>query len=153
MKYEILTPDGWSKFSGLRKKTVDRTFEVVTESGKSLKSTSDHKLRCEHGWLEVEDLEIETEILTKDGWEKIVSINEVAGQREVFDALNVQFNNNYYTNGILSHNCEFQGSSGTLIEGGKLKTLFHEIPLSQSGGTKLYAPPKKENTNSGLYLK
>lgn len=42
--------------------------------------------------------------------------------------------------------CEFQGSSGTLIEGGKLKTLFHEIPLSQSGGTKLYAPPKKENT-------
>ena len=41
--------------------------------------------------------------------------------------------------------CEFLGSSGTLIEGGKLKSLVSRTPLVDHNGLKLYEEPQKEH--------
>lgn len=40
--------------------------------------------------------------------------------------------------------CEFQGSSGTLIDGTTIKSLVHQVPLQTGGGMKIYEEPCKE---------
>lgn len=42
-------------------------------------------------------------------------------------------------------NCEFAGSSGTLISSGVLKTLTHAKPLHTKDNLYVYEPPQKEN--------
>jgi hypothetical protein len=42
--------------------------------------------------------------------------------------------------------CEFLGSSGTLIEGSKLKTLVHRNPIRESNGLYMYQEPKEGKT-------
>ena len=42
--------------------------------------------------------------------------------------------------------CEFLGSSGTLIEGNKLKSLVFRKPLRETHGLKMYAEPQEKNT-------
>ncbi|PHS22136.1 MAG: terminase [Robiginitomaculum sp.] len=41
--------------------------------------------------------------------------------------------------------CEFMGSSGTLISGNKLKELVHQIPLETADGLSMYTAPVKEH--------
>lgn len=43
------------------------------------------------------------------------------------------------------HECEFLGSSGTLISGSKLKELVHQIPISQKDGLIQYKLPEQEH--------
>jgi hypothetical protein len=40
--------------------------------------------------------------------------------------------------------CEFLGSSGTLIDGSKLKTLFHRNPIQEQANIKVYKEPEKD---------
>lgn len=40
--------------------------------------------------------------------------------------------------------CEFLGSSGTLIDGSKLKQLFHKTPIQDQAGIKVYEQPEKD---------
>ena len=40
--------------------------------------------------------------------------------------------------------CEFLGSSGTLIDGSKLKQLFHKTPIQDQAGIKVYEQPQKD---------
>jgi len=42
--------------------------------------------------------------------------------------------------------CQFLGSSGTLIEGNKLKALVHKKPLRQSNGLFMYQEPEENRT-------
>src|SRR5210317_606634 len=42
--------------------------------------------------------------------------------------------------------CEFLGSSGTLIDGSKLQQLFHKTPIQDQAGIKVYEQPQKDRT-------
>ena len=42
--------------------------------------------------------------------------------------------------------CQFLGSSGTLIEGNKLKALVHKQPIRESNGLFMYQEPQKDKT-------
>lgn len=42
------------------------------------------------------------------------------------------------------YECQFLGSSGTLIEGGKLKTLVQKTPVIESGAIKMYEKPQED---------
>ena len=42
--------------------------------------------------------------------------------------------------------CEFQGSSGTLITGSKLKSLVYKTPLQERNGLTMYDEPQKDHT-------
>lgn len=42
--------------------------------------------------------------------------------------------------------CEFLGSSGTLIEGNKLKALVHKRPLRESNGLSMYQEPEQNKS-------
>jgi hypothetical protein len=147
MKYDVLTPSGWSNFRGIKRQTRSQLIDIITETGKSIVCTENHKLKSvKYGWIEVDCLEIDDIITTIDGHDRIIYKKRSTREEDVYDLLEVSKNNEYYTNGILSHNCEFQGSSGTLISGTKLKELVYSNPLHDSNGLKIFENSNPKNT-------
>lgn len=145
-RYEILTDKGWSEFHGVRKSKTSEIVKISLEDKKTLKCTSNHLLECKEGFCEAKELTVGQEIKTTDGWKKIESKRYYKENNDVFDALQVEKGNVYLTNGIVSHNCGFLGSSGTLISGEKLKSLTHDVPIVDREGIKQYIPADKNRT-------
>lgn len=139
-RYEILTPYGWSDFLGIRS-SENRELILLKTSKRELKCTYDHKLQTNSNFIEAKFLDIGHKIKTESGLEEIISIQKIENQT-VFDPVEVKKQNVYYSNGFVSHNCEFLGSSGTLIAGWKLKELVHQPPLVQKEGLTQYAKPE-----------
>ena len=145
-RYEILTPDGWSEFSGVSKQSTASIVTIITDNCK-LRCTNNHKLQLIEGnFIFAKDIIVGNVILTDNGAEFVLEIANEETDEFVYDALDVSKNNVYYTNGILSHNCQFLGSSGTLISGEKLKTLVAQKTIASSEGLKQYMTPVEGNS-------
>lgn len=141
-KYEILTADGWSEFHGVRRQTAIGMITLSLKSGITLECSLDHRIEVRGGFLEAKDISVGDEVRTENGYEKIVYYHKDSEKNLfVYDALEVKKENKYLTNGIVSHNCQFLGSSGTLISGAKLKELSYSNPLYESEGLRQYEKP------------
>jgi intein/homing endonuclease len=142
IKYEILTPDGWSNFAGVRKTTKTGSRTIVTSSGKTLECTLDHMLQDDIGWVEAKVLKRGDFVKTKDGLERIsLAYSHENKETEFYDAIEVEKSKQYYTNDIVSHNCEFLGSSNTLIDARKLRQLVWKAPLHSYEKLDIYEEP------------
>lgn len=106
--YEIYTPDGWKDFDGI--KVTTKTFHVELPLGNGLKlvCSKDHLIKREGIFVEAYTLD-----------DAVI----VDGEIELFDPVNVGTNHEYLAEGLIHHNCEFLGSSGTLISSRVLKNL------------------------------
>ena len=145
-KYEILTDDGWSDFHGVRKQTAIGYVKIVLDTEETLECSLDHKIMCGDSFKEAKDLNVGDTVNTLNGKSKILEYNITKDENiAVYDALHVSKNNKYVTNNIISHNCEFVGSSGTLISGAKLKTLVHQRPIFENENIKQYKKPVKDH--------
>ena len=144
-KYEILTPDGFSNFHGVRKQIAPSIITLSFDNTITLECSLDHQLECKWGFDEARNLSIGDEILTSDGFARITFIYVDNVEKPVYDALQVEKGNKYFTNGLVSHNCQFLGSSGTLISGSKLKELSYSKPLYESEGLHQYEKPFGNN--------
>jgi hypothetical protein len=139
-RYEILTPYGWSDFYGVRAIKNRDVLELKTKDF-SLKCTPDHKIQLHNSFfIEASKLEVGDRVKTKNDIQEIIEIN-LLGKETVFDPIQVNKKNIYYSNELVSHNCEFMGSSGTLIAGWKLKELVHASPMVQKEGLIKYKDP------------
>ena len=154
-KYKIKTINGWEKFRGVNKLHKKRTVQIITQNNCFLDCTIDHKIKTLDGYKEISELSDSDFIETIHGFSKIDFISENFELEEVFDVIDAGNDKCYYTNGILSHNCEFLGSTNTLIDGSKLQTLVAVDPLDTddeifSGITipnemDVFIPPVKES--------
>lgn len=145
-KYEIMTDDGWSDFHGIRKQTATGLVKIVLETGETLECSLDHKIICGKKVKEAKDLGVGDTVNTTNGKSRIKEyIIDRKNIVDVYDALHVEKNNRYSTNNIISHNCEFLGSSGTLISGEKLKALTYDKPIHESEFVKQYEKPQKDH--------
>jgi hypothetical protein len=115
-KYEILTDTGWSDFHGIKRSKSQFMITITTSSGKMLECTPDHKIEFKYGFLEAKTAKIGDEIKTTSGYEEIAHVFHLEGSEVyAYDALQVSKGNKYFTNAIVSHNCQFLGSSGLLF--------------------------------------
>lgn len=145
IKYEILTPDGWSDFQGIKRNEKVGSVKITTDNGKHLEGTKDHKVYTEKGFVFIKDILVGDKVFTENGYETVDSVYVNNFHSNYFyDALEVSKKNSYFTNGILSHNCEFLGSSNTLIKGSKLKTMVYENPIASNAGLDQYKKPEKD---------
>lgn len=78
-----------------------------------------------------------------NGYKDIIDYNIEKTDDFFYDPINVEKNSYYYGNNIVNHNCEFLGSSGTLIASWKLKELVHQPPISEKEGLIQYIKPDK----------
>lgn len=103
--YEILTPAGFSHFDGVNKKEVNVIFQITFNDTSYIRCTENHLIKISPtDFLEACHLQPGDELVNG----KIVSkITYETGSFVVFDPINVELNNEYYSNDIVSHNCAF----------------------------------------------
>ena len=147
-KFEVLTPKGWSDFDGIKRVTRTGSVLIITNDHR-LECTPEHMVKTPYGFREAQYIEKYDDILTDRGME---AVNYVYHDKnittEFFDLLEVEKDNEYYTNDIISHNCQFLGSSGTLIDGATLKYLqsAYRTPIHEAQGLAVYEKPEKGKT-------
>lgn len=128
-EWEVLTPGGWSDFKAVKKLTRDSYYCLELDSGATLKASANHRVKLHSGKFEyIEKLEKGTVLLTG---EVVRSIQEVREVIDLYDLLGVVLDSEYFTNGIVSHNCAFidnieetyAAAQQTLATGGQCMAL------------------------------
>jgi len=122
---EILTPTGFKSFDGIQKLT--KYCVNIKTKNHSLICSIDHPLKTTSGIIKAKELTTNNYIMTKTGKEKITDISD-AGLKDVYSILEVE-NHLYYTNDIISHNCNFAGSSKTLLSKTGIQNLLAQAPI------------------------
>ena len=137
-EYEILTPSGFQDFKGLR--VLTRGFLLVRTTVGDIKATPDHRfISC---GLDViaKDLKAGDHIDPDATVLAVENLNEAA---PAYDPVDVADGHMYMAGGLVSHNCDFLGSAGTLISGDKLQKLAFVEPIWQNAAAdfKIYENP------------
>lgn len=144
-RLEILTPSGFQEFTGIRKQEKKSIVEIYLQNGKLLKCSYDHKILCVNSgefWVEAEKLCVGDEVrVENDKKARVVRVDFDAVAEDVYDALDVKGGNRYYTNDVVSHNCQFLGSTNTLISTRKLREMAFVRPLFTKDGFSQYKNP------------
>lgn len=138
-RYLIKTPTGYKKFEGVQKKIVDSLFTIDFEDGTSIKCSGKHAFLSDKGFQKTNELKLKNTLSGK----KIKNINFEFGSFEVYDPVGVEEHSTYFSNGIISHNTEFIGSSATLISGAKLRSLAFHDPIKQEECLDIYELPQE----------
>lgn len=146
-KYQILTPSGFQNFDGIQKLTK-KCITFICEDGVECKVSVGHKFYINGKVILSDDVNIGDNLYHQDRWyTKVVDIIKHEEEEDVYDLLNVDNGNTFYANNILHHNCEFIGSSNTIIDGDTLRILFgvkkdYEY-LSMGGRFRIWEKPEK----------
>lgn len=142
---KVLTASGYQNFTGVRKTIHSSYYEMEFESGGVLKCTRDHIFETINGGVRANKLTKFDELYLQDGCTFLKKKKLIRRKFVAYDLVDVDNGNLYYTNGVLSHNCSFLGSSNTLIDSHKLQQLaFHE-PVVEQRGIKIYEQPQKDH--------
>ena len=135
INFEILTPTGFSDFDGVKTKYVDFIYHLIFDDGKELKCTPCHMIKFNDDFISAEDLQV--------GQHNLKQKKLIHEKTLVYDAVNVEKDNEYITNDIISHNCSFIGSSYTLISPEALLKIVDEDPIAQDQYLKVYKQPQE----------
>lgn len=133
--WEILTPSGWSDFTGISKAAKNVMFTITFDDDTLIQCSEWHLLKYPNGEFLDACQVLEGDILF--GNKVVKSVTYELGEFELYDALEVDLDNEYYTNDVVSHNCAFidnidtvwAAAQQTLATGGKA------ILLSSPNGT------------------
>jgi len=143
-RYLIKTPTGYEKFEGVQKKSVESLYTFEFEDGSHIKASGRHLFLTNRGFLKSEEINISDTISGKN----INKIIPEFGSFEVFDPVGVDVHSTYYSNGVISHNTEFLGSSNTLISGRKLQMLHFKDPIMRHMDMDIYELPVKDDNDN-----
>lgn len=111
---EIESENGYSSFYAISKQIKD-TLKFDFDNGTSLKVSKDHKFFIDGKKVEAIDVAIGDFVDTKNGNLKVLNITE-NGPQEVYCPIQVHDNHKYVTdNKVINGNCQFIGSTSTLV--------------------------------------
>jgi hypothetical protein len=147
---KIHSPEGYVNFLGVNKIVKDRYIHLKFTNGSELKCSEDHPISTINGTVRAKHLSKKDEIETVSGHCFLSSKRSIKKTIELYDIVNSGTRHLYYSNGIVSHNCHFLGSSNTLISGRKLQELTYKEPIAIHDNLKIYEYPIKnagENNN------
>jgi hypothetical protein len=151
---KILSPEGWVSFFGINKITKDKYLHLKFSNGAELKCSEDHPLMTINGVVKAKNLDKKTEIETQTDPCFLISKRSIKRKIDLYDIVNSGSKHLYYSNGIVSHNCEFLGSTNTLISGSKLAQLSYIEPIAKHEMLHIYETPIKgdeDSTKDHLY--
>ena len=135
----VNTPSGFKSFSGIQKVYKPFYHWIIFDDGSEIKCSDNHSFGEE---------QIKASMIKVDDFlqgKKVVYNEIVEEEVYLYDLLDVGEDNLYYSNNIISHNCEFLGSVNTLINPSKLRNLVYEDPIRRNAGLDVYENPKEEN--------
>ena len=137
----VNTPDGYKTAYGIRK--LKKPALRVHFGSKTIDASLNHKFMVSStDFVLCKNLTIGD---TLSGY--VIDNIEMIGEIDVYDLTDVE-GKVYYTNDILSHNCEFLGSSDTLVNGDALKEIENrtstlDVVEKVLYGLEMYSPVQK----------
>lgn len=135
--YEILTPNGWQNFLG-----VKRSFKQII----NVKFSDEHTFTCTPNHIIVQaNVKLKAASLKPNQLlygRRVVSIS-LGLIIDVYDPIEVAGGNTYLSDNIVSHNCNFLGSSATLINANTISQLSPGAPIYTRDGLDIYESPIK----------
>jgi hypothetical protein len=146
-RYKILTPNGFEKFTGVQKVVKPFCIRLTFNDGSDVICSDNHPLiSFNNSLVFAGQLKPQDYIKSKDSWLWVKSIEKIDGEIELYDIVDSGIDNLYYANNVVSHNCEFIGSSRTLISTKKLRLLanLHKKPIYSQNGLDVYKDPMIE---------
>jgi hypothetical protein len=149
-RYLIKTPTGFEHFEGIKKKIADSLFTFIFEDDTYVKCSGNHVFLTDVGFLKACEIVLSNTLTNKI----IKNISSELGEFEVYDPVCVEKHSTYFSNGVISHNTYFLGSSNTLISGKKLQQMVFAEPIAEHDKTVIYEYPVKgddDNIKDHLY--
>lgn len=115
--FKVLTEDGYKDFCGISLMGYETIYKLTLEDNLYIECSSIHKvLTSNFKKIQVCDITDNLLIKTEYGDKKVISCIKTEKIEPVYDLIEVNGNHTYYTNNILSSNCEFISSDETLID-------------------------------------
>ena len=143
---KIETPDGFLHFKGIQKVIKRGKITLQLHSGETLTCSPNHRIKTTTGWKKSIEILYDDEIVCKDYNSKVFHTEFEDGDFEYYDVIGVE-TGEFFSNNILSHNCEFLGSTNTLIHPSVLSKLTYINPTTKNG-IKFYKEPEKNHVYS-----
>lgn len=143
---EILTPSGYQTFSGMSKIIRPQRVRLEFENGAWLECSANHPIKIPNGaFIRAINYRTGDIVESLTGLLKVTDVTYIEEQIELFDLLDVDGGNEYFTNGVVSHNCQFLSSEPLLINSLVLARLKGEQPIFEDLGFKFWynISPKK----------
>lgn len=112
-RYEIQTPTGFKKFSGMRKTTKSKVIQITFSNNKYLEASEDHRFEIEGVITFAKDVYKGQELLPN------VFVKDIKTEKKdcfLYDLTDVGDDSLYITDGVVSHNCDFMSSGDSVIE-------------------------------------
>jgi hypothetical protein len=146
---KVLTPNGYQDFDGIQKIEKNEYITIYFDDNSYITCSLNHPFGDEK--VKASTLKIGDSLQNKT----IVNIEYFNDTKELFDLINVSNGNTYYTNGLISHNCDFLGSTNTVIDSDILETITGKPTIDpdilQLGGYfRIYERPEK--SNNSMYI-
>lgn len=137
--YRVLTPNGFQPFAGVSMRGVKPILRLEFEGGAWLECTYNHKIYVSDTEYKIaQDIQEGEYVASHSGSIKLLSKIDKGVSEPVYDLIEVENGHRYYTNTILSSNCEFLIFEETLINSVKLLDFKGEDPFMTTGQTRWY---------------
>lgn len=146
-KQFVLTPGGFSKFHGLKETEHEEYLELhFTHENEDepiiLKCSMNHKIKSSKGsFFKAQDLYFD---FIADGGFVLIDIIHKKEKILMYDLLEVEKKAEYFTNGLVSHNCSFLGSAHTLIGSKYISLMTPKVPLHYKDKLAIYEFPQQD---------
>lgn len=141
MTIKIKTPFGYENFNQIRKTTHSRYVHLVFDDLSELKCSLNHFLQKNNSFIAANDLVCGDVIQNKTVMQKTIIEDSI----ELYDAQDTE-SHTYYTNGLISHNCHFLSSKGTLVNSMVLEGLKPQEPVHEYQDWSLWSTDLKGRT-------
>ena len=134
-KYEILTPNGFEHFDGINK--IKKTsIQFTFDNDFIIRCSPNHKFFTENTQILAKDIRIGNKIKSKLGLVEITHIKKFYNKTNLYDIVNSGADHTFYSNNIISHNCNFLGSGDNVIPQEYIvhqETTNVKLPIKTSG--------------------
>lgn len=139
-KFQILTPFGFKDFDGIVR--TKKKFLTVITTTKKVRVSLNHRFIYNNKQIEAKRLKPGTQLSHN---EYVVCVKLSDEEDFLYDPINVSGNNTYYGNNLVHHNCNFLGSSLTLINSDTIAQLSPSPPVYSKDGLDIFEKPQKGN--------
>ena len=140
MSMQILTPNGFQPFDGVKRYHHDKCIQFVFDDGSTLKTAYEHRFIIDGVEVFSKDIDSGTNI-----GKTIVDIKELFEPQFFYDPVNVANGSIYcHDKNLVSHNT-FHGTGNTLISGDTLLNLRAAVPEYMQNSIKVFEKPLEDH--------
>ena len=136
---KVLTPNGYKSFAGIAYMGDKETLCLTLSNSITLTCSIDHKIYIsDNEYMIANEIKENQTVITKNGIATVNSVTLTGKTESVYDLVEVEDGHRYYTDGILSSNCEFLTADSTLINAVTLLKLQGADPIFKTNEIRWY---------------